>query len=77
MKMLIFANETKIYFIVIMSKNTLAVLTTLFMTLSASAENINFEYDNYDMGVLNPVSAEKQIYNSLIENSNGAKRKKA
>lgn len=72
MKMLIFANETKIYFIVIMSKNTLAVLTTLFMTLSASAENINFEYDNYDMGVLNPVSAEKQIYNSLIENSNGA-----
>ena len=55
-----------------MSKNTLAILTTLLITLSASAENIKFEYDNYDMGVLNPVSAEEDIYNSLIENSNSA-----
>ncbi len=61
-------NKTKIYFI--MSKKTLTILTTLIIALSVSAENMKFEYDNYDMGVLNPVSAEKEIYNSLLENSN-------
>lgn len=55
-----------------MKKNTLTVITTLLIALSASAEDMKLKYESCDMGVKAPVNAWEQIYNSLIENTNNA-----
>ena len=55
-----------------MSKNTLALIASLLITLSASAEDMKLKYESCDMGVNNHADAWEQVYNSLIENSNNA-----
>ena len=55
-----------------MKKNTLTVITTLLIALSANAEDMKLKYESCDMGVKAPVNAWEQIYNSLIENTNNA-----
>ena len=55
-----------------MSKNTLALIASLLITLSASAEDMKLKYESCDMGVKNHADAWEQVYNSLIENSNNA-----
>ncbi len=55
-----------------MNKNTLTLITSLLLTLSASAEDMELKFESCDMGIKNHTDAWEQVYNSLIENSNNA-----
>lgn len=55
-----------------MNKNTLTLITSLLLTLSASAEDMELKFESCDMGMKNHTDAWEQVYNSLIENSNNA-----
>lgn len=55
-----------------MNKNALTLITSLLLTLSASAEDMELKFESCDMGMKNHTDAWEQVYNSLIENSNNA-----